>query len=33
MTARLYYLWFLSVVMSLVLASLTPRILALLLPY
>lgn len=33
MTARLYRLWFLSVIMSLVLAVFTPRILTLLLPY
>jgi hypothetical protein len=33
MTARLYHLWFLSVVMSFVLAFLTPRILTLLLLY
>jgi hypothetical protein len=32
MTAQLSYLWFLSAVMSLVLAFLTPRILTLLLP-
>ena len=33
MTARLYGLWFLSVIMAFTLEVLTPRILTLLLPY
>jgi len=33
MTTRLYYLWFLTVILAFMLAFLTPRVLALLPPY